>query len=169
MACGRDGFTHVVLLGMGGSSLAPEVLRQVLGVRRIPLHRSTSSTRSIPTPFAPRWLTRAHRCSSSPASRARRSSRTTMAAEARRRVDRSRPHAVGHTIRRDHRRRHGAASPCDGRRIPRRLRQPLRYRRPLFGAVALRHGAGGADGHRPRRLLAGARAMESACRHRTVS
>jgi glucose-6-phosphate isomerase/transaldolase/glucose-6-phosphate isomerase len=27
----RDGFTDVVLLGMGGSSLAPEVLRQVLG------------------------------------------------------------------------------------------------------------------------------------------
>ena len=27
----RDGFTHVVLLGMGGSSLAPEVLRQILG------------------------------------------------------------------------------------------------------------------------------------------
>jgi len=27
------GFTHVVLLGMGGSSLAPEVLRAVLGVR----------------------------------------------------------------------------------------------------------------------------------------
>ena len=28
----RDGFTDVVLLGMGGSSLAPEVLRRVLGV-----------------------------------------------------------------------------------------------------------------------------------------
>ena len=28
-----DGFTHVVLLGMGGSSLAPEVLRAVAGVR----------------------------------------------------------------------------------------------------------------------------------------
>ena len=28
----RDGFTHVVLLGMGGSSLAPEVLRAVIGV-----------------------------------------------------------------------------------------------------------------------------------------
>ena len=27
----RDGFTHVVLLGMGGSSLAPEVMRAVLG------------------------------------------------------------------------------------------------------------------------------------------
>src|SRR5678816_808543 len=29
----RDGFTDVVLLGMGGSSLAPEVLRAVLGAR----------------------------------------------------------------------------------------------------------------------------------------
>jgi glucose-6-phosphate isomerase len=29
----RDGFTRVVLLGMGGSSLAPEVLRRVLGSR----------------------------------------------------------------------------------------------------------------------------------------
>ena len=29
----RDGFTDVVLLGMGGSSLAPEVLRGVVGVR----------------------------------------------------------------------------------------------------------------------------------------
>src|SRR4029450_509670 len=28
----RDGFTDVVLLGMGGSSLAPEVLRGVVGV-----------------------------------------------------------------------------------------------------------------------------------------
>src|SRR3989441_796760 len=28
-----DGFTHVVLLGMGGSSLAPEVMRAVLGVQ----------------------------------------------------------------------------------------------------------------------------------------
>jgi transaldolase / glucose-6-phosphate isomerase len=29
----RDGFTHVVLLGMGGSSLAPEVLRQILAAQ----------------------------------------------------------------------------------------------------------------------------------------
>jgi len=28
----RDGFTDVVLLGMGGSSLAPEVLRSIVGV-----------------------------------------------------------------------------------------------------------------------------------------
>jgi hypothetical protein len=31
-ACGRTGVTDVVLLGMGGSSLAPEVLRAILGV-----------------------------------------------------------------------------------------------------------------------------------------
>jgi transaldolase/glucose-6-phosphate isomerase len=30
----RDGFTDIVLLGMGGSSLAPEVLREVVGVSR---------------------------------------------------------------------------------------------------------------------------------------
>src|SRR5690349_5866455 len=29
----REGFTRAVLLGMGGSSLAPEVMRGVLGVR----------------------------------------------------------------------------------------------------------------------------------------
>lgn len=29
----RDGFTHALLLGMGGSSLAPEVLRRTFGVR----------------------------------------------------------------------------------------------------------------------------------------
>src|SRR5439155_6067013 len=28
----RDGYTHAVLLGMGGSSLAPEVLRRTFGV-----------------------------------------------------------------------------------------------------------------------------------------
>lgn len=34
----NDGFTHVVLLGMGGSSLAPEVLRQVLASPGSGLH-----------------------------------------------------------------------------------------------------------------------------------
>jgi len=29
----REGFTHAVLLGMGGSSLAPEVLRQTFGIK----------------------------------------------------------------------------------------------------------------------------------------
>ena len=40
----RDGFTDVVLLGMGGSSLAPEVLRQVLGDdERVPRFRVLDS------------------------------------------------------------------------------------------------------------------------------
>jgi glucose-6-phosphate isomerase len=41
----RDGFTHVVLLGMGGSSLAPEVLRQILSAREsVPSFRVLDST-----------------------------------------------------------------------------------------------------------------------------
>jgi glucose-6-phosphate isomerase/transaldolase/glucose-6-phosphate isomerase len=40
----RDGFTHVVLLGMGGSSLAPEVLRQILSSREsVPAFRVLDS------------------------------------------------------------------------------------------------------------------------------
>jgi glucose-6-phosphate isomerase len=49
----RDGFTDVVLMGMGGSSLAPEVLRQVLGVApgcRV----CRCSIRSIPMRCVPR-------------------------------------------------------------------------------------------------------------------
>ncbi len=34
-ACRADGFTHALLLGMGGSSLAPEVLRLAFGVRKL--------------------------------------------------------------------------------------------------------------------------------------
>ena len=40
----RDGFTDVVLLGMGGSSLAPEVIRAVVGVARWPRFRILDST-----------------------------------------------------------------------------------------------------------------------------
>jgi glucose-6-phosphate isomerase len=54
----RDGFTDVVLLGMGGSSLAPEVLRAVVGVRpgspRLHMLDSTdpAAVRSISAPPA---------------------------------------------------------------------------------------------------------------------
>ena len=68
------GFTDVVLLGMGGSSLAPEVLRGILGIApgwpRLHMLDSTD-----PTPFAPRRRRPSERCISSRASRARRSSR----------------------------------------------------------------------------------------------
>ena len=52
----RDGFTDVVLLGMGGSSLAPEVLRAVLGVApgwpRLHMLDSTdpAAVRAVATP-----------------------------------------------------------------------------------------------------------------------
>ena len=64
---------------------------------------------------------------------------------------RPRPRA-GAARRRHHRRR----TPCctaqaRARVVSRRLRQPVRHRRPLLGAVALRHGAGRADGRGPRR------------------
>jgi transaldolase / glucose-6-phosphate isomerase len=36
--CQEDGFTHALLLGMGGSSLAPEVMRNILGVGSINEH-----------------------------------------------------------------------------------------------------------------------------------
>ncbi len=53
----RDGFTDGVLLGMGGSSLAPEVLRAILGVRpgwlRLQVLDSTdpAAVRAISTPL----------------------------------------------------------------------------------------------------------------------
>ena len=47
----EDGYRRAAVLGMGGSSLAPELFSRVFGVRR---RRSScaSSTRPIPTPFA---------------------------------------------------------------------------------------------------------------------
>ena len=92
-----------------------------------------------------------------------------MAAEARRRVIAAGHARVGLAIRRDHRRRHGAPQQRDARTVPRHLRQPVGHRRPLLGAVVLRHGAGRADGRSTSiALLAGARAMESACRVATA-
>ena len=53
----REGFTHAVLLGMGGSSLAPEVLRLVLGVRPGLLDLAVLDNTS---PAAVRAITTAH-------------------------------------------------------------------------------------------------------------
>ncbi|MEQ1731021.1 MAG: hypothetical protein ABL982_21845, partial [Vicinamibacterales bacterium] len=56
----RDGFTDVVLLGMGGSSLAPEVLMRVFGVRTggLPLtvldDTSPASVRAVAAQCDPR-------------------------------------------------------------------------------------------------------------------
>ena len=72
-----EGFAHVLLLGMGGSSLCPEVLRLTFG--RIPGYPScTFSIRRTRRRFAPSrsaWISR-ERSSSCRASQAGRSSRT---------------------------------------------------------------------------------------------
>ena len=71
----RDGFTDVVLLGMGGSSLAPEVLRAVSASRRAG-RACTCSTRPIRPPSARSPRRPSTRCICSRASRERPSSRT---------------------------------------------------------------------------------------------
>ena len=58
---------------------------------------------------------------------------------------RGRPPLRGH-----HRRGHVAAAPGCRAGLPRGLRQPVRHRRPLLGAVVLRPRAGGPHGPRPR-------------------
>ena len=74
----RDGFTHALLLGMGGSSLCPEVWTKTFGcdlgrarASRARLHRPGADSRRsrLGSTSLARW-------SSSPASRARRSSPT---------------------------------------------------------------------------------------------
>ena len=146
----RDqGYERVLLMGMGGSSLAPEVLRA--GGR----HRAGVSTLRDARHGEPRRGARGlqpirhARCTSSPASRARRLSRR-RSPPRRRRI--AAPgagwgaHAVAITDPDTALHRAGRS-----RRVPRRLRQPARHRRALLRPVALRHGAGGADGRRPRR------------------
>ncbi len=54
--------------------------------------------------------------------------------------------ALGGSLRRHHRPRHRARTTRARGAFPRRVHQPVRHRRPLLGALVLRHGAGGADG-----------------------
>ena len=73
-----DGFTDVALLGMGGSSLGPEVIRrsfgEIPGGLRLHVLDSTDPERGArPRALASTWSTR---CSSSPRSRAGRSRRS---------------------------------------------------------------------------------------------
>ena len=147
----RDGFTDIVLLGMGGSSLAPEVLRAVIGgaaglaaTAHAGLDRSGRSPRSG-------HAARAARCICWRASPARRSSRTRS-----RRISASGSNDAGIAAWADH----FVAITDDGTELARRARaerfrdtlhQPVGHRRPLLGAVVLRHGAGRVDGTGHRR------------------
>ncbi len=135
---------------MGGSSLAPEVLRQVLGVAPgYPRFRMLDSV----DPDAVRAALQ--NAATSLFILASKSGSTiepnVMAAEARRTSRRVGCPALGVAIRGDHRREHRAAPARARRAVPRDFRQPVGHRRPLLGAVALRHGARRADGGECRR------------------
>ena len=137
-ACAADGIADVVLLGMGGSSLAPEVLRRSFAARRA-ARACTCSTR--PT----RRRSRAVQEAVDPAQHAvhrllqvRRHDRAAVAVRAllRRCAD------DGAQLRRDHRPRlgPGASSRTEHGFRARLLRRP-RHRRALQRAVAVRDGA----------------------------
>ena len=148
----RTRIDAVVLLGMGGSSLAPEVIKRDVPAAR----RSTSSTRRIRRRSATsrRRSTSRARSSSRRRSRARRSRRART------------PTTSGSRRRRGE---HWAAITDPGsaleelareREFARDLRRRADDRRPLLGAVGVRDGAGGADGRRRRRGCSTARSRD---------
>ena len=154
----RDGFTDVVLLGMGGSSLAPEVLRadRRHGARlaAVPHARLDGSRRD------PRGRHDARADALSAGEQVGHDDRAEHARGAfPPHAGRRRHHAMGGSFRRDHRRRHRARAARARRGVSRRLHQPVGHRRPLLGAVVLRPGAGRADGtgHRGARSAGGSR------------
>ena len=149
-----------IVAGMGGSSLAPDVL-----------HRTFGTPGGLPRPAHPRFDRpggrRGHRrrprpargrSSSSPASRARRPSRTpsspTPGHRAEAALDAVEHHVYeqpGRVRRRDHRPGQEPRGDPPPRRLPRGLPQPARHRRALLGADLRRARAGVAHRPRPRR------------------
>ena len=152
-AARTGGFSHVLLLGMGGSSLVPRGadadLRPAAGLPRAArprLHRSgagprvrepdrsggtlfivssKSGTTLEPNIFKQYFFERA--------------------------AERSAP-GGGPPLHRHHRSRLEAAADGRERGFPARLRRLAGHRRALLGAVGLRPGAGGGDGHRRREV-----------------
>ena len=145
-----EGFTHAVLLGMGGSSLAPEVLRA--HVRRRPRGGSTCTCSTTRRPArCARW-----RAAHDPAKHAvpglvqvgRHDSRCCRSTRTSRRRCAARGVVAGRASSRSpipapRSRRSRAA------RLPAHVPEPGRHRRALLGAVVLRPGAGGAARARP--------------------
>ena len=137
-------FHDCVLLGMGGSSLAPEVLRRTFDVESFHVLDTTH-------PEAIRRLERERRPRADALPRLLEvglDDRDALAARVLLGADR-RPRGA---VRRDHRSRLGAGRPRARARLPRRLRGRAGDRRPLLGALDVRDRAGGADGRRRRPL-----------------
>ena len=130
----RAGLDHVVLCGMGGSSLAPEVICAADGRRARP-----SSTPPTPTSSAPRSRTGSPRPSSCLQQVRRHRRDRQPAARLRAGVPRRR-HRPGRADRRRHRPRLAAGAVGPRGRLPRLPRRPRR-RRPLLRAHRVRAGA----------------------------
>ena len=144
------GFTHCVLLGMGGSSLAPAVLRAALGVAQgqpdlIVLDTTDPATIQTLTQSLPLTHTLFLVASKSGTTLETISQFKYFYERVRQFAGRPR----GRPVHRHHRPGNQAGS---GRRripVPRRLPQSARHRRPLLGALLFRAGTGGDPGDRP--------------------
>ena len=141
-----EGFEHALLLGMGGSSLGPEVIRQsfgeVPGGLRLHVLDSTDPGFLLDTAAGDR----------------RREDDLHRVVEVRRHARDALAHALLLRARRAEREpvrgRHRPGQPArragERARLPARVRGGPRHRRPLLGALALRHGAGGPRGREHR-------------------
>ena len=156
----RDaGFTTAVVGGMGGSSLAPDVLHRTFGTRR---RLARPARPRLDRPGGRRRDRRRPRPARDPLDRReqvrhddraarlpgrRLGPRRGGAPRAPRAAQRARRRADG----RDHRSRQERRGDPPPRRAPRGLPQPARHRRPLLGADLRRARAGQPDRPRPRR------------------
>ena len=129
---------------MGGSSLAPEVLRRAFRADGFHVLDTTH----------PAAIRRLERELDLERTLFVVSSKSGSTLETRSHADYfwERSRRAGRALRRDHRPGLGARAAGDGARVPRDLPRRARDRRPLLGALALRDRPGGADGCRPRAL-----------------
>ena len=141
-----DGLRTAVLLGMGGSSLAPEVLVSTFGAAdgALELHRARHHAPGDGRAAYGRARPGRDALRVSPASPGPRPRRVSHLAHFWALLPRRR------RVRRDHRPRDAARGARARARLPRVFAQPAGHRRPLLGALVLRAGPRGAD-RRPAR------------------
>ena len=135
-----DGYETAVLLGMGGSSLAPEVFVTTFGAAEGALELIVLDTTH------PVTVERVTRLAGAPAHAVRRGQQV---GDHDRDPQPLRPLLGAHAERRPVRRHHRSGNAARGARararVPGDLPEPGRHRRPVLGAVVLRAGAGRAD------------------------
>ena len=157
-----DGIKHIVLLGMGGSSLAPEVFQQTFGnAPGYPELQVLDSTHPAAVKTVEARIDPAHTLfvvSSKSGTTTETNSFFFYFWERLKQLEkRSR-----RQLRSDHRSRHAARNPRQGEKFPGNVQRSGGRRRPLLGAHGIRFGARGFDRRRSRRA-AGAGAADERC------